>query len=340
MYQAPNFKICVLYIDAKKEDARLFFNGLKRSGDLAPFNPQYIHSKSLKGALQWLAENPPDLSDAVTVAVFDPAVPGVDPNASHIAVQKLKAAGLPADCIVALPDPTQTKLVWTVLRGQLDDGHVFDKDDVLRNGGSRAIATLIEGALAKRTSNGERALQFAVLNLENNLRRTQDDIKRLEEKLVGGSLLQIKEQVGELKKRVDTLNFSIFPSHDMTGNPSILSMVQTSRQSIASLLKDTEKLDQDIGALAKTSRDRLESVQSALQDQLDQVMDKVAKLQDLMEKLTQGNEQRFALRIENVRSRNQFLMKFGAIAAAVAALLILGTQTPEVIELINNLLGS
>ena len=335
MHPAFRFKITILYLDTSDDDARRFATLIKQQPQLSVFDPEFIVFDHLKDVAHWVRVHRPQQNDAVTICCFDPSSPGIDPNASHAAVDTLVRAGLPEDCIIALPDPNQADLVWQVLRSRLDEENVLSKEDVLRNGQIVALAELVGAALAKRTSSGRRSLEFSVMRIEGDLKllklevdsRIEEFKYRIEEQIAA----KLSRDVEDLQSRLHTLEHTIFPARDLTGNPSLVTMVTSNRQMGAVNAKEIGKLDRDIGSLAEATKRRREADLEILKE-----LDTCLKaLEETVEQLLSQKHESLQLKLKRTDIIYTTGGKIILVACLVGLGIIVALVAPELLDLLD-----
>ena len=342
----PPFKVTIVYLDNDVKDVARFKRLIESQPQISVFEPEVVHVSRLNQARQWLNEHSLEFetSDSVVICCFDPSAGGIDPQASHLAVDALAGTGLPKDCIIALPDPSQAALVWEVLGSKLDNSQIINKQDALTringsyNGAAKALAEILGAALAKRTSNGERALQFSVMKLEGEFQLLKSEIDRrigsLDYKLEDRILKSLSTKIEHIQEKLNVIEHTLFPAQDLTGNPSVITLLTSLQQQAAANAKDINKLDKDIGSLADLCRSRRQTDNQsveALQADIEGIFD---QLQDL----ASATQQRHELAIKKA----DFLYGTGGRIILAVALLILGViatfVAPDLIELIGDVL--
>ncbi len=337
--QAPIFDITILYIDKNEEDRQKFRLLVTKQPEFSVFRPKLLLLSHLGQALKWAQENPFKDTDAVTLVCFDPSAGGIDPSASHAAVERLIKAGYSRDCIVALPEPG-SKVVWQVLQNRLSTDHILSKPAVFDGDQVSAIAGIISSALSKRTSGGDKNIQLSLMRVEADLKvleskldaRTEEFRFKVEETI----LKVINRRIEQSEARLDTLEHSIFPSKDLTGNPSLVTMAMGNRQMSAANAKAIDKLDRDIGDLAELTKSRREEDLA----RINALRQDIESLRHLVGDLASQKGQAFELRLK----RSEFVYSTSSKIILAIALIGLGflvsRLAPELLDALTKILSS
>ena len=341
----PPFKVTILYLDSDARDVARFKRLIESQPQISVFEPEVVHVSRLNQARQWLNEHSLEFeaADSVVVCCFDPSAGGIDPKASHLAVDALAKTGLPKDCIIALPDPSQAALVWEVLGSKLGDNQIINKQDALDrkngsyNGAAKALAEILGAALAKRTSNGERALQFSVMKLEGEFQLLKSEIDKRVGSLQNTEdrvIRELESKVEQIQTKLNIVEHTLFPAQDLTGNPSVVTLLSSLQQQVSANARDIEKLDKDIGSLADLCRSRRYSDGETIEE----LQSEIESIRYQLEEVCEASHEKHELAIKKA----DFLYSTGGKIILAVALLLLGViatfVAPELLELISEIL--
>ncbi|MGB3200011.1 MAG: hypothetical protein WBA99_03860 [Nodosilinea sp.] len=210
----------------------------------------------------------------------------------------------------------------------MEDKQVLSKQDLLQGEQFTALAKLMGDAMSRRTSDGRRTLEFSVMRLEASLeglrRDVQKDLQGFDYRLEKGVVERLSIGLEAIEKRLNVLEYTIFPAKDLTGNPSVVTMVTSLRQGVASSARQISELNEDIGKLADLTRSR----QDAFAKELEVV-------QDALVELKEAKAEDHELRLRRV---DFFYSTGGKIVIAIAAVvlgLVVVQLAPELIDLLK-----
>jgi hypothetical protein len=295
------------------------------------------------------------------IVCFDPSAKGIEDDPARI-VRAFDVLNVERESLVAIPSPEDSQGVWAALKRSLNTEQIISKETIGRKSPipeDLPLAAVVDQVMSRRTA-GTQAIQYELLTLSGKIGflETQGTARfEVLESRLSAHQKAISEDVDELKSAIAKLNYSIFPRQDLSGQPTLVTMLQDSRGGIASLMKDVgkiydtlDKLNGDIGAVAQLSKQRLGDLRVESDERVTELLERLQELRGLMDDQATQQAQKnleLAQQIGQLQDNKEMwaqvkkeglsnLFKMGSymvlILLGIAIVLVLGFVAPDLLQ--------
>lgn len=341
------FKLNILYVDQDEEDAKRFAGQVRKRSALQVYSPQVYHCKTVSKAAHWLKSHPDKLMEGTMLVCWDTNFPGATEHMIDLGISELVALGVDPECIVAMPSANQTDLLWSVVKNKLGDDHVVEKQDLIHRGIDKSLVNAAHNAFSKRSfSNYQSMMMLQSSIFKGELKVLEQRIDNMRDLLKRELSNKVIEKIDDALRRIDVLEHSIFPARDLTGAPSIVTLVQSHQQLVASNSRDIELMDRqierlnnDIGELASLTKSRHYGIEQELGDQIKVVESKVVDLTNALDNLKQSFNAKKEVMLQRESYVLQYTGKLFLFAGGAVIFLGVGAVAPELIDKLLQLGG-
>jgi hypothetical protein len=339
-----NFLITLIYVDSDPEDtdAKQFALSIRKHPTINIYEPKIFHFRDIGRAINWINKNPPPEADGAYVVCWDVTELSLTSAEIDINIKTLYGLGVGRDCVIAMASSQQTDLLWTVLREKLGADQVINRQDAIRGIVETTIGESIASNLSQKASGPDKVMQLTLLNMEGQINTARADVEKLDRRIrrqVDANLpKKLEEVAAEMSRRLEAIETTIFPARDLSGAPSILTLLHSLRQMVASHAKELEVLDQDIGKLADITEARQTNLEKTVKELSESTKDAIAQTLKKIETINAAVDHKQQLKLV----RNSFfyssLGRVLTISGAVASLVLIARFAPDAAHLLGEII--
>lgn len=326
------FPLTCLLIDPSRDDYKQFVDNIGNHKEISHYlkiSTKWF--KDIRIAYQWIRQqSKADIKD-IDFVFIDPAGLGGIKNLPK-AIDFLRSVGISNEQVIALPDSADAEATWDALKASLGTAQVFNKQDCLSEGSWPQLINAIEELAAKRkTYGGGQAVQFFLMRVEAKVETLEEKVQLLRRATCGDDF---NRRLEGAETAIDILRNTIYQGPGTQG-PALIQQVVDMTRLVASLERETGKLDEDIGNAVEVLNNRMDKMEEMILRLIDELDN---QLQAVRAEQAKADTELRLQRADYIYGTAQKIALL--ILAATVALTIAALTGVNVLELIINALFS